>query len=308
MERVIITGANGFLGSSLVRELIANNIEVIALVKENSFHNLPNDELVTRIPFELSDAQKSMETLGRMNADTFFHFAWAGSSGDDRADTMLQLNNAQWSVDCLKLASNIGCNRFINAGSITEIETYRAMMNEGGKPGLGHIYGAGKFAAHAMCKPTAAAIGIDFICAIITNAYGIGESERSPRLINTTLRKCIRGETPRFTSGTQNYDFVYIDDVARALRLIGENGKPFNEYLVGSSKARPLREFLMEARDVIAPDVDFIFDGIPFTGVSLLLSDFDCSKTEDDTGFKASISFADGIKKTMEWLKEGEDE
>ena len=42
----------------------------------------------------------------------------------------------------------------------------------------------------------------------------------------------------------QNYDFVYIDDVARAFRLIGEKGKPFHEYVIGSGNAKPLKNFL----------------------------------------------------------------
>ena len=46
----------------------------------------------------------------------------------------------------------------------------------------------------------------------------------------------------------------------------------------------------------IAPDLDFVFGDIPFTGINLTLEDFDCSKTEQDTGFKAEISFAEGCK------------
>ena len=122
----------------------------------------------------------------------------------------------------------------------------------------------------------------------------------------TTIQKCIRGEAPQFTAGTQNYDFVYIDDVARAFRLIGENGKPFHEYLIGSSTARPLKEFLLEMKAAIAPELDFIFGDIPFTGIDLPLSKFDCSQTEADTGFRAEISFAEGCKRTMEWWKEQE--
>lgn len=106
--------------------------------------------------------------------------------------------------------------------------------------------------------------------------------------------------------GTQNYDFVYIDDVARAFYLIGKNGKPFNEYLIGSSNAKPLKEFLLEMKAAIAPDLDFIFGDIPFTGINLPLEKYDCSKTETDTGFKAKISFGEGCKKTMEWLKKVE--
>lgn len=235
-------------------------------------------------------------------ADVFYHFAWTGSAGSMRADTKVQLQNAQWTVDCLRTAKELGCSRFVCAGSIMEHETISAAYTQGNKPGLGYIYGSGKLVAHTMCMSVAADIGIDLIWPEITNAYGVGE--RSPRMVNTTIQKCLLGEAPRFTAGTQNYDFVYIDDVARAFRLIGEKGKPFHEYLIGSGTARPLKEFLLEMRSAIAPELDFVFGDIPFTGVDMPLSKFDCSQTEKDTGFKAEISFAEGCKKTAKWWSE----
>lgn len=299
MKKAVITGANGFVGSALTNELIKCGIEVIALDMEGHCDNLPNSELVTFYPFSLDRVEDIRSKLVKENVDTFFHFAWAGSAGAARADVSLQLNNAQWTIDCLRLAKEIGCQRFVNAGSIMELETYKAVFKDGNKPGLGYIYGSGKLVAHAMCKSVAADIGIDLIWAMITNAYGVGE--KSPRMVNTTIQKCIRGEEPQFTAGTQNYDFVYIDDVARAFRLIGENGKPFCEYLIGSSKAKPLKEFLLEMKEAIAPELNFIFGDIPFTGVDLPLADFNCSKTEEDTGFRAEISFAEGCRRTRDW-------
>jgi len=139
-----------------------------------------------------------------------------------------------------------------------------------------------------------------------TSGGGGGVGELSPRFVNTTIRKIIHGEPLEFTSGTQNYDFVYIDDVARAFRLIGENGKPFRHYLIGSSNAKPLREFVLEMKAALAPHREFKFGNVPFTGVSLSLDDYDCSLTENDTGFKAEISFAEGVRRTMEWLREVE--
>ena len=59
-------------------------------------------------------------------------------------------------------------------------------------------------------------------------------------------------------------------------------------------------------KESIAKDVDFIFGDVPFTGVNLDLSIFDTKKTELDTGFKAEISFAEGTRKTYEWLKKVE--
>lgn len=299
MKKVIVSGANGFVGGALVKELVAHNIEVIALDMEGHSDNLPESDLVTFVPFSLDKAEELAQEPCVKGADTFYHFAWAGSAGAARADSKLQLQNAQWTVDCLRIAKELGCRRFVNAGSIMETETVKAVFAPENKPGLGYIYGSGKLVAHTMCKSVAADIGIDLVWAMITNAYGVGE--KSPRMVNTTIQKCIRNEAPQFTAGTQNYDFVYIDDVARAFYLVGENGKPFCEYLIGSSSARPLKEFLLEMKASIAPDLDFIFGDIPFTGVNLSLEDFDCSKTEEDTGFKAEISFAEGCKRTRDW-------
>jgi nucleoside-diphosphate-sugar epimerase len=302
VKKALVTGASGFIGRALTKELLSHGVEVIALVPKGDKSKLPASELIKAVPMELSVVRASLPLIPEDNYDIFYHFAWAGSAGAARADTVLQLNNVQWTIDCLRLAKEIGCKRFVCAGSIMEHETMAAAYTQGNKPGLGYIYGGAKLTAHVMCMSVAADIGIELVWPEITNAYGPGEL--SPRMVNSTIRKCISGETPQFTAGTQNYDFVYIEDVARAFYLIGEKGKPFHEYLIGSSTARPLKEFLLEMKASIAPELDFVFGEIPFTGINLPLSKFDCSKTEADTGFRAEVSFAEGTRRTMEWLKE----
>lgn len=304
MKKVIVTGANGFVGSALVKELVKNDVEVLAMDMPSCNGNLPVCDKVKFLPLALDNISSLKDLIDDRDFECFYHFAWAGSAGAARADTKLQLQNAQWTIDCLRAAKEVGCKKFVAAGSIMEHETMAAAFASGNKPGLGYIYGSGKLVAHTMAMSVAADIGIDLVWAEITNAYGVGEL--SPRMVNTTIRKVIKGEEPQFTAGTQNYDFVYIDDVAKAFYLIGKNGKPFNEYLIGSSNAKPLKEFLLEMKAAIAPDLNFIFGDIPFTGINLPLEKYDCSKTEKDTGFKAQISFGEGCRRTMEWLKQVE--
>ena len=128
MKKAIVTGANGFVGGAVTRTLIKNGVRVIALDMEGCNNNIPNSEMVEFYPFSLDAIDDLEEVLKDKNADIFYHFAWAGSAGPQRANTELQLKNAQWTVDCLRFAKKIGCTRFVNAGSIMEQETIKAVF------------------------------------------------------------------------------------------------------------------------------------------------------------------------------------
>lgn len=301
MKKVILSGANGFVGAAVVNELVANNVEVLALHTTGNNGNIPKNDLVTCAPADIAKISALGETIENGAYDTFYHFAWAGSAGEARVDCGLQLQNALWTVECIKFAHAIGCKRFVCAGSIMEKEVVAAVSAQGTQPGLAYIYGVGKLSAHCMAKPVAADLGIELVWAIITNAYGEGET--SPRFVNSTIRKIITNEPLQFTAATQNYDFVHISDVANAFYLIGAKGKPFCEYIIGSSTARPLKEFIVEMQQALAPDSKPIFGNVPFTGINMSLDVFDTGDTEKDTGFKAKISFADGTRRTMDWIK-----
>ena len=301
MKHVIITGADGFVGSYTVNYFLDQGVTVLALDMGEKPSRLTNRPGLTYRKCDISDAA-ALEAAAQPGVyDTFIHFAWAGSAGPARVDYNLQLQNALNTVECLKTAKKLGCKRFVCAGSIMEKEVEAAVHDQGSRPGMGYIYGMGKHIAHCLCKSVAADQGIELLWPMITNAYGAGEL--SPRFVNTTIRKIIKGEPLQFTSGTQSYDFVYVTDVAKAFYLIAKNGKPFCEYMIGSSTARPLKEFIIEMVRSLAPERQPIFGDIPFTGTNMPLSTFDCTDTERDCGFRAQVSFAEGTKMTMDWLK-----
>ena len=300
MKNVIITGADGFVGSYTVTYFLEQGCHVLALDMGEKPNRLAEHPALTYRKCDISDAA-ALETVAEAGVyDTFIHFAWAGSAGPARVDYNLQMKNALTTVECLKIAKKLGCKRFVCAGSIMEKEVEAAVHDQGSRPGMGYIYGMGKHIAHCLCKAVAVEQGIELVWPMITNAYGAGEL--SPRFVNTTIRKIIKGEPLQFTAGTQSYDFVYVTDVARAFYLIAKNGKPFCEYMIGSSNARPLKEFIIEMVASLAPDRQPIFGDIPFTGTNMPLSTFDCSDTEADCGFRAGISFAEGTRMTMDWL------
>lgn len=304
MKNVIVTGANGFVGSHVVKELISEGVHVLAIDLPGKCENLPESDLVEFLGADIFALKDGAAQIGVGKYDTFYHFAWVGSAGPARLDCELQMKNALCTVECIRLAKQLGCSRFVCAGSIMEQEVISAVFAPENRPGMGYVYGTGKLAAHCMSKSIAAQEGIDLLWAIITNAYG--EGEVSPRFINTTIRKIIRKESLQFTSATQNYDFIHVCDVAKAFRLIGERGKPFCEYVIGSGNARPLKEFIIEMRNALAPEAELVFGDIPFTGVNMPLEVFSTNRIIEDCGFHPEVSFAEGVQRTMQWLKEVE--
>lgn len=301
MKKAIVTGANGFVGSAVVKELLEHDYEVFAVVRESK-HNLPQHDNLNVISCTLDHISSLIKLLPPQVYDVFYHFAWAGSANmKDRVNVSLQLQCVQGAVDSVTVAKELGCKRYISSGSVMEREVEAICNTPETKPGTAYIYGAAKAAAHTMCLATGAEIGIDVIWTQITNTYGVGE--KSQRMLNTTLQKCIQGVSPQFTSGTQNYDFIYIDDVAKAFRLLEEKGRGFTTYLIGSGHAKPLKEFLLEMKESVAPNLAFSFGDVPFTGVNLPLEQFSIKSLEDDTGFVASVSFSEGCARTYKWIE-----
>lgn len=302
MKQAIITGANGFIGRNLVQELLRRNMEVICIDASLS------DELMnnTNIGF-VSCIETSMdemyEHLNGKHYDAFFHFGWAGTSGNARGDYCLQLDNVKQTCDYIVLSKKLGCKRFIFASSINEMQTYEYLQMDDISPSSGYIYGAAKLVGHLIGETVAYQNGIEFIPVIISNIYGAGE--KSARLINTTVRKLLNHEHCSFTDGHQMYDFIYVTDAVNAITEISEKGKAYHRYYIGSGDIRPLADYLIELKDIVDPHEILGLGELPFNETELDYSQFDLMKVQEDTGYINKISFREGIKLIINDIKEG---
>jgi len=306
MSRAIVTGATGFVGRWLVSALLKDGYAVTAVVRPGSqnFRLLVQSPLLEVVECAMEQYNLLPEKLGRRDGNVFYHLAWAGVSGEQRMDTDVQMENIKAAAVAVRAAAETGCARFIGLGTIMEAEAISVTNANGTFPGPGYIYGEAKHFAHLQTKIIASQLGIDHLWAVLTNAYG--EYEFSPRFINTTLRKILRLEPLEFTAGTQNYDFIHVEDAARALIAIGERGNAHHSYVIGSGGAKPLRQFVETVGRILAPGRELRFGDIPYTGIQLPVDAFSIEKLKADTGFYPEIPFEDGILRTMNWIREVE--
>ncbi len=305
MKKAIVTGATGFIGSWVIRELLRQGIEVIAVVRENPTKQKGLDDLGARsVVCNLETIAQLPQLIEDRNIDTFYHFAWQGVSDADARDADIQLANVRATLDVIDAMQVMGIQTFIGAGSLHEAEGIVEMAEHKVVTNLGFMYKAAKTCAHWMAKAKAGAAGIRFFWPIITNAYG--EGENSGRLINTVIRKLLAGESPALTEGTQLYDFIHVSDVARAFYLIGEKGIDGTNYTIGSGEPRPLREYLIEVAEIVnqmrgGEPVALGFGKAGTNAVHLPAEAFSALSLGQDTEFRCKLDFQVGVALTVKW-------
>ena len=303
MKKVLVTGANGFVGSAVCRELVSKGIRVFAVVRDedSAIGRIGNLDGLEIIYMDLSAIHKLDDIISDRDFDVFYHFAWTGSAGPLRGDYGVQLKNVEYTCNAVKAARKLGCKRFVFAASIMEYEVQKLMETDK-KTGINTLYSTAKLTAEYMARAVADHIGIEYVGGVISNIYGPGET--SPRLVNTTIRKLQNGEYCKFSPGEQLYDFIYVDDAAKAFYELGEHALPGQSYYVGSSEVRKLKHYLTAIRDVVSPGTEIGLGAIPFDGVSLTYEELDVHALRKQTGFVPSVSFEEGIRRTSQWIRE----
>lgn len=189
MKKAIVTGATGFIGKFLVRELVKQNVEVIAVVRRGTKNlNTINALPVKIVECNIADYHMLPDMIADRDIDVVFHIAWQGVSDLDARNEAIQMQNLQSTLDLIDAMHimKIGC--FIGCGSMHEAESLVEMNEDKVISNLGYMYKATKTAAHWIGKAKCGTYGIRFFWPLI-NTYG--EEERSARLVNTIIRKVL---------------------------------------------------------------------------------------------------------------------
>ena len=290
LKNYIVTGAAGFLGCNLTERLMQEeDAHIYAVVRPNSPHNarLAPSERLTLVLADLSEYGHLDERIAEP-CDAFFHLAWQGG----RYDFAAQYGNIADTLGALEAAARLGCKRFICTGSQAEYGRQTALITEETCPHPADAYGAAKLAACALSRQRAADLGVAWIWGRVFSLYGRYEQEG--RML-PALVKSLRSEQPfaLSSSGEQNWDYLYAADAADALLALAERGRAGEIYNIANGGYRPLRDYIEEARAVIALQCDVTYGAADADVFSLQPS---VEKICRDTGWQPMTDFVDGLR------------
>lgn len=297
MKNVIVTGGNGFIGSSLIKKLVANGIKVVAVDITFQGERLPESELITKI--ESCVDVSLVEKLPVEEYDAFYHLAWKGVNGADKANPSVQLANIQMAIDCADICKKLNVKKYLCAGTVAENATFSLPNLE--KTSGGMMYGVAKHACRLILEDYCKNIGQQFVWMQFSNIYGVGN--KTGNLVSYTLGELMTGNEATFGPALQPYDFIYVDDLIEAVYRLGEKETNKAFYYIGSGSPRQLKEYLLRIGQ-LAGYADKVGIGIrPDDGIKYSMDMFCNDDLVDAVGEYVSTDFDNGINKTIEWLK-----
>ena len=302
MKNVIVTGGTGFIGSWLLQELLNNGLNVTAIVRDmhKLISEIKSSKNLTIIEKNISEITED-DFDKNLEYDVFFHLGWGGVAPENKNDISLQLYNIAMSLHALEVANKIGCKKFIASGTVAEYVFCGNVMDVNARQTPNDMYGAAKVSAHYFLEVRARQLGQPFVWMVIPSTFG--ERRHDNNILTYTIKALHNGEKPRYGNLEQMWDFLYVGEVVRAIRLIGEKGETECVYGIGSGDYHPLKFYIEEIRDLINPDLELGIGELPEMSTKTFSSCVNIEELTKDTGFKPQVSFNEGIRRTIEYLK-----
>ncbi len=288
MSKAVVTGAAGFAGFGVTKELLDRGYEVYAVLRPGSEHNARLASLTGNLrAFELdqTDFDKIADCVGK-SCDLFFHLAWSGGRDDFEAQRI----NVDNCLKALESAGKLQCNKFIGIGSQAEYGICDIIISEDVAPAPINAYGAAKTAAMYLSKRRAEQLDIEWVWGRIFSLYG--DFEPSGRMLPDLIDSLILNKDIYLSNCEQYWDYLHVLDAAKAIALLGEKGHSGEIYNIANGSYRPLKAFVEEAKGLFDYKGKITYGGKANPFISLKP---DITKLTEHTSWKPEIGFSEGV-------------
>ncbi len=295
-RRILVTGAAGFIGRSLVPALLERGHEVIAVGRtppdhppaEFSFHRL-----------DLLDPHIE-DRLRELDADSLVHLAWASDAGADLASPAHQA----WTQASMRLAeafAAVGGRRAVFAGSCFEYDWSGGVMQEGATPlRPATAYGVAKADLWRRLRQLGAEAELSFAWARLFFIYGPHEPER--KLVAGTIRSILHGEEAPCSQGLQRRDYLHVQDVATALAVLHDSGIE-GEVNIGAGNAPQVREVALAAGVAAGRPELLRFGARPAAPEEPPRIEASVRRLREELGFRPRYDLDLGMAQTVAWWR-----
>jgi UDP-glucuronate 4-epimerase len=313
MDNILITGGAGFIGSHLALRLlregkrlaIVDNLDDYypAELKRANLDEVKAGGEFQFFPTDIRNGEKLREVFATFQPEAVIHLAARPgvrqSFAQPEAYTSL---NVLGTTQVLETSRQSGVQRMVFASSSSVYgHSSRAPFREDAT--ISHplsIYAATKVAGEAVAFTYSHAYDLSVVCLRLFTVYG--PRQRPDLAIRRFAGLILAGEeVPIFGDGSLERDYTYVDDIVDGILLALDARGKFDVFNIGNSHPVRIDEMVDALGRALGKPVHRKF--IPTPAGEMILTHADLTKASQVLGYSPKVSFQDGIRRFVEWLK-----
>lgn len=299
MKKVLITGANGFVGCHLGRCLLSQGHEVIGLDCVNPGPR--NDDYKKHIIWVINDLLKwesLTEIFASHRPDVIIHAAAFGVQVGENAWEKNFKTNVLASLNVVEAAAQANIPRVIHLGTSQEYGSREGALAEDSPLDPQTPYGATKAAAFYLCRERAKELKLNWV--EVRPFLSFGPGERRDKLLPSLIIPLLKGNVPTMTGGEQIRDIVYIKDLIQGITKATETDLPSGIVInLGSGRGHKLREIALQILEFF-PGGEIDIGGRPYRDSEVWCQVADISLARTKLNWTPNTSLADAIRETID--------
>ena len=298
--RVFITGGTGFIGRYVLKHLEKEGYNILLLTRasKENFSSIISSKKVDIISGNLSDIDKWKNELIQFKPSAAIHLAWEGIP-DYGVETSIK--NLKYGLNLFEELAEIGCKKIVCTGSCWEYGQNQGKISENLLAKSLNAFTAAKNALHCLGREIAKENNMQFIWTRLFYVYGPGQRENS---LIPYIVKCVKeGKKLNLKTPSARNDFIYVEDVAKAIVAILEKCDQSTVYNIGSG-------YSISIQDII----NIVYNGLNFqhklkNGMlkteNIYSDNFwaDISKIKKEIGWEPKVNIVEGVKNTVSYYK-----
>jgi len=225
--KIVVTGGTGFIGKPVVNQLLNQGHEIYVITRKPIAYQ--NKTSVRFVQGNLNDFNSMSSIFKEVKPQILVHLAWEGLP-----DYSLKVSrqNLDYGIEVFSLAAESGCSAIVSTGSCWEYESRKGQISEQSKLNSSAFFPAVKNSLRLIGNAIAHKNNIKFYWLRLFYVYGPGQ--RNTSLIPYILNAIKNNETISINEPDNKNDFIFVDDIARAIASVIEHQPDKTIFNIGS--------------------------------------------------------------------------
>ncbi len=303
--RMLVTGAAGFIGSHLSRELVKKSAEV-HLIDRPGISTTRIRDILDKVSVhyvDVTDYGSLRNSIREIKPQKIFHLAACVDATRDWniIDKMINVT-IKGTLNLLRSLEGVSYDCFVNTGTSEEYGDNPAPFRESQVPNPVSPYSASKVSTTMFCQMLHKTMNLPIVTVRPFLTYGPGQE--SQMLIPSLIKSLLKGKSFKMTRGEQTREFIYVDDIIEGFILAGTTPEAIGEVMnLGSGVEYRIKDVAKMIASLIGSPVKLEIGALPYRPGETM--HFYCSneKAKKILGWRPNVPLEAGLKRTIDWYK-----